>query len=104
MMAAVAAGRDLDDPDRPTLMNGDYSIRPSREMEEVLIYAPKAYENSQKIADMIDLHIEYGDYKIPVFPLSPEEKVRYEAFLESTKNPFQSLPTEEWLLRTMCIE
>jgi DNA polymerase III subunit alpha len=82
MMSAVAAGRELDDPDRPTLMNGDYSIRPSREMEEVLVYAPKAYENTQKIADMIDLQIDYGGYKIPIFPLSEEERVRYDAFIE----------------------
>jgi DNA polymerase-3 subunit alpha len=141
MMAAVAAGRDLDDPDRPTLMNGDYSIRSSREMEEILIYAPKAYENTQKIADMIDLHIEYGTYKIPTFPLSEEEKKRYEGFKMDIENinahiplwegtqggsdseisklssPISSyrenqnsgtvsqlLSTEEWLLRTMCID
>ena len=58
MMASVADGRALDDPDRLTLMNGDYSIRPSREMEEAFIYAPRAYENTQKIADMIDLTID----------------------------------------------
>jgi DNA polymerase III subunit alpha len=104
MMAAVAAWRDLDDPDRPTLMNGDYSIRPSREMEEVLVYAPKAYENTQKIADMIDLHIEYGSYKIPTFPLSEEEKIQYQKYRESVQSWYISLPTEEWLLRTMCID
>jgi DNA polymerase-3 subunit alpha len=103
MMSAVAAGRELDDPDRPTLMNGDYSIRPSREMEEVLVYAPKAYENTQKIADQIDLQIDYGGYKIPTFPLSDEERVRYELYkTQSTHYKIQN--TEEWLLRTMCIE
>ncbi len=40
MMACVSDGRALEDPDRPTLMGGDYSIRPSREMEEILVYAP----------------------------------------------------------------
>ena len=59
MMAAVASGRELDDPERPTLMNGDYSVRSSAEMEEVFIYAPQAYKNAQKVADMIDLHIDY---------------------------------------------
>ncbi len=58
MMSAVSDGRALDDPDRPTLMNGDYSIRSSREMEELFVYAPKAYENSAKIAEMIDLTID----------------------------------------------
>lgn len=49
-MMSVSDGRSLDDPERNTLMNGDYSIRSSREMEELFIYAPKAYENSEKIA------------------------------------------------------
>lgn len=81
MMASVADGRALDDPDRHTLMNGDYSLRSSREMEELFVYAPRAYENTEKIARMIDLHIDYGTYKIPRFPLSVEEKESYTVFL-----------------------
>ncbi len=111
MMSAVSDGRELDDPDRPTLMNGDYSIRSSRDMEELFVYAPKAYENAQKIADSIDLHIEYGSYKIPKFPLSDQEKIEYEKYEKSvvennTKNAqeFLSMNQEEWLLRKMCIE
>lgn len=49
-------------------------------MEELFIYAPRAYENSQKIADMIDIQIEYGSYKIPKFPLSSEEREKYEKY------------------------
>lgn len=112
MMAAVSAWRELDDPDRATLMNGDYSVRSSREMEELFVYAPKAYENTLKIAEMIDLQIEYGDYKIPVFPLSPSEQERYDAYVEFIKNHnawedqelFLLFWEEEWLLRTRCIE
>lgn len=105
MMSAVAAGRDLDDPDRPTLMNGDYSLRPSREMEELFIYAPKAYENTQKIANMIDLQIDYGTYKIPVFPLSEEEQKRYNASIESIRGTeYIPLSKEEWVLRSLCID
>lgn len=58
IMMSVADGRALDDPDRPTLTNGDYSLRSSREMEELFVYAPKAYENTEKIASMIDLHLD----------------------------------------------
>lgn len=104
MMASVADGRALDDPDRPTLMGWDYSIRPSREMEEILVYAPKAYENSQKIADMIDLTIDYGGYKIPKFPLSEEQEKKYKIYSESIWIEEEKLWTEEWFLRTLCIE
>lgn len=81
MMSAVASGRSLDDPDRPTLMNGDYSVRSDREMEELFVYIPKAYENTKRIADMIDLQIEHGGYKIPTFPLSEIEKVEYQEYI-----------------------
>ena len=110
MMSAVAAGRELDDPDRTTLMDGDYSVRPSREMEELFVYAPKAYENAAKIAEMIDLHIEYGDYKIPIFPLSDEEEVQfaqYQNFVDeynaTHKDKLKKFQAEEWLLRVLCI-
>lgn len=107
MMSCVALSRALDDPDRPTLMNGDYSIRPSREMEELFIQYPKAYENTTKIADMINLVIDYGSYKIPKFPLSEDEKIKYQTYGDFVKHAqvlFQSLSTEEWLLRSLCIE
>jgi DNA polymerase III subunit alpha len=110
MMSSVASGRALDDPDRATLMNGDYSVRPDREMEEIFAYAPRSYENTAKIASMIDLHIDSGGYKIPVFPLSDDELVRYEEYKKdvnnknTTENIYQILGTEEWLLRVMCIE
>ncbi len=111
MMSAVASGRALDDPDRATLMNGDYSVRSDREMEELFVYAPRAYENATKIANMIDLHIDHGGYKIPVFPLSEIEKEQYQNYLKyvaeknltSNSIQYQSLPAEEWLLRTLCI-
>lgn len=83
MMACVSDGRALDDPDRPTLMGGDYSVRASRDMEELFVYAPKAYENSQKIADMCDLVIEYGAYKIPKFPLSDDENESYSMYIST---------------------
>lgn len=111
MMSAVASNRELDDPDRNTLMNGDYSVRPSREMEELFVYAPQAYANTRKIADLIDLTIEYGDYKIPVFPLSDEEEVKFQEYknwVQTTNSlggvQYELFEAEQWLLRTLCIE
>ncbi len=104
MMACVSDGRALDDPARPTLMGGDYSVRASRDMEELFVYAPKAYENTQKIADMCDLVIEYGAYKIPKFPLSLDENNDYLEYTRTLQVWFLSLGTEEWILRKICIE
>ena len=49
-------------------------------MEELFVYAPEAYENTEKIASMIDLELDVGGYKIPKFPLSEEEKIQYKTF------------------------
>jgi DNA polymerase III subunit alpha len=108
IMMSVSDGRSLDDPDRNTLMNGDYSIRSSREMEELFVYAPKAYENTQKIADMIDLELDVGGYKIPKFPLTVEQKADYTQFLATNEKSwenrsYQLLTEEEWFLRKLCI-
>ena len=77
-------------------------------MEELFVYAPRAYENTQKIADMIDLHIEYGGYKIPRFPLSESEQGEYGVFLQARESQhdivYRKLNEEEWFLRKLCIE
>lgn len=89
-------------------MNGDYSLRSSSEMEELFIYAPKAYENTTKIASMIDLVIDHGGYKIPKFPLSLHERMEYDQFVqEKSGDPsggFVLLSEEEWFLRKLCID
>lgn len=105
LIAAVADGRQLDNPERPTLMNGDYSIRASDEMQELFMYAPEAYENTTRIADMIHLEIPHGQYHIPTFPLSPDEQNAYETYIVNLpSHEYLRLTTEEWLLRKMCIE
>jgi DNA polymerase III alpha subunit len=52
-------------------------------MEELFVYAPQAYENTERIAHMIDLELDVGGYKIPKFPLSHEEKIQYKTFLHA---------------------
>lgn len=54
------------------------------------MYAPKAYENTEKIAAMIDIVIDYGSYRIPVFPLSSDEDIAYKEYI-------QSLPSSEYI-------
>lgn len=110
IMMSVSDGRSLDDPDRNTLMNGDYSLRSSREMEELFIYAPKAYENTEKIANAINLELDVGGYKIPKFPLTQDQKEQYLTFSgqlnekkQSGSGVMQQLSEEEWFLRKLCI-
>ena len=74
-------------------------------MEECFVYAEEAYRNTMKIAEMIDLTIEYGSYHIPKFPLSDEEQKEYTVYISHLfDTSFLKLSTEEWLLRKVCIE
>lgn len=53
-------------------MAGDYSFLSEEEIHEIFGYLPEAIENTQKIADMVDIQIETGGVLIPKFDL-PEE-------------------------------
>ena len=55
---ALGTGHEIENPDRPTLMNGDYSFLNEEDMQEIFGYLPEALENTQKIADMVDISIE----------------------------------------------
>jgi DNA polymerase-3 subunit alpha len=58
-LSCIGSGRRIDDPDRRTLIDGNYSLRSSEEMNELFAYAPEACKNTLKIAEMIDIHIPH---------------------------------------------
>jgi len=45
-------------PDRTTLIEGNYSIRPTEEMEELLSYAPGAAKNTLEIAEKCNIQLQ----------------------------------------------
>jgi len=57
---ALGTGHEVEDPDRKTLINGDYSLLTEEEMQTLFGFIPSALENTQAIADKIDIHIETG--------------------------------------------
>lgn len=98
--------RSLDDPDRPTLIEGNYSLRPSSEMEELFSYYPQAYSNTKEINEKVNIIIPYWETLIPVSELNEEEKVlyiKYNEYLESRQN-LKKLKEEEWCLRYLCMQ
>jgi DNA polymerase-3 subunit alpha len=66
---ALGTGHEIENPDRPSLMSGEYHFCSEEEMQEVFGYLPEALENTQKIADMVDIEIETGGVLIPSFEL-----------------------------------
>ncbi len=101
-LSCIGSGRRLDDPDRRTLIDGNYSLRPAEEMRELFAYAPEACENTLKIADMIDLEIPHGKPLLPTYKLNPEEEIRKERYKKLYPDDFKTLTDAEWLLRWTC--
>lgn len=98
--------RALEDPDRPTLIEWNYSLRSEDEMKELFVYAPEAIETTQEIVDKINLEIPYGKPLIPQCELNEEEKIIFERFNEFLKNhehkSMKDIENDEWYLRYMC--
>src|SRR3990167_5794188 len=73
VLLAVKTNAKLDDEDRLTMKDDDYSMRSPEEMKELFKDTPEAVENTLKIAEMCDLELELGKIQIPSFPMPPGE-------------------------------
>ncbi len=70
-----------------SMKNGDYSFISSEEARNIFRDIPGAYDNTSKLADMIDIQISLGDWVFPKYEI-PEgttydaelKKVTYEGF------------------------
>ncbi len=104
IIMALGTGHEIENPDRPTLMQGDYSFASEEDMQEFFGYIPEAIENTQKIADMVDIHIEMWGVLIPTFELPSEmqelfEEVKKYQKKHPGKTPKKELSSDEWYLR-----
>ncbi len=102
LLSCINDGRSIEDPDRATLIDGNYSIRSSEEMAELFAYAPEAIRNSLKIADAVDIIIPYGKTLIPNFELDEHVQKEYETYLGTLTPGLLRLSSEEWNLRRLC--
>lgn len=101
---ALGTGHEIQNPDRPTLIHGNYSFLSEEEVWEIIGYIPEAIENTQKIADMVDIQIDTGGILIPTFELPEEMQQIFEtAKIYQEKNPGttpkKTLSSDEWYLR-----
>ncbi len=102
LLSCIGDGRPLEDPDRPTLIEGDYSVRSAEEMAELFAYFPKACENTLEIAEKITLSIPYGQTLIPKFELDPDDHARYGSYVAKIPSGVKRIDEEEWNLRRLC--
>lgn len=85
LLSCIGDGRPLEDPDRASLIEGDYSLRSADEMAELLAYCPKAVSATMEILEKIRLEIPYGQTLIPKFELPPDSYAKYENYLREVE-------------------
>ncbi|MFH1181132.1 MAG: DNA polymerase III subunit alpha [bacterium] len=73
ILMLINTGADPNDPERLTMKEDDFSMRPAERMTEDFKECPEAIENTQKITDLCQFDFNLGKTKLPVFPL-PEGK------------------------------
>ncbi len=103
-LSCIGSGRRIDDPDRRTMIDGNYSLRSSEEMSELFAYAPEAWSNTMKIAEMIDIDIPHGSPLLPTYKLNEKEKILQKKYFDLYPEDSEKMSDQEWLLRFNCFQ
>jgi DNA polymerase III subunit alpha len=105
VIKALWTWHELENPDRPTMINGDYSFLDEHDMQTMFWFIPEALTNTVKIANMVNIEIETWGILIPKFELPEEHQKLYEEALELEKNDdVKTLSSDEWYLRYLSLE
>ncbi len=116
VIQALWTWHEINNHDRPSLQNWDYSFLSEQEMNSIFWYIPVALENTEKIASQINIKIEMWKILIPVFKLPEEIEEKYneekvvplingESLNGSESREWQNLKplnSDEWYLRYLC--
>jgi DNA polymerase-3 subunit alpha len=73
VLMLINTGADINDPERLSMTQDDFSMISPEEMANLFKDIPEAIENTQKIAKMCNFDFELGKTKLPHFPV-PDEK------------------------------
>ena len=69
VLVCVQTGKTVQDKDRLCMLGENYSIKSQEELKEVWKDNPQVIDNTQRIAEMCQVDIEFGVNKLPRFPL-----------------------------------
>ncbi len=69
ILLCLQTGKKLSDENRMRYEGGQYYVKSEAQMKALFPYAAEAVENTQKIADRCEVEIEFGNTKLPDFPV-----------------------------------
>jgi DNA polymerase III subunit alpha len=75
ILMAIGTGTDINNEDRLTMTDDDFSMRLPEEMKELFKNTPEAIKNTEKIKEMCDIELPLGKIILPHFPLDNGKKV-----------------------------
>ena len=68
ILMSISTGSDVNDPDRLSLREDDFSMRTPEEMAELFSDVPQAIENTQKIKELCNFEFDLGKTRLPKYP------------------------------------
>ncbi|MBE7032556.1 MAG: DNA polymerase III subunit alpha, partial [Ruminococcaceae bacterium] len=69
VLMCIQMGKTIYDDDRMKMSTNEMYVKSEEQMSELFSYIPEAIENTQKIADMCNVEIEFGKLHLPEFKL-----------------------------------
>lgn len=67
ILLCIQTGKTVNDEDRMRYEEGQFYLKSPEEMEALFPYAKEALENTNKIADMCNVEIVFGERKLPKY-------------------------------------
>ncbi|HRY52498.1 MAG TPA: DNA polymerase III subunit alpha [Candidatus Portnoybacteria bacterium] len=84
ILMLVNTGADIDDPERLSMKDNDFSLRPPQQIIDYFQDVPEAIANTQKIVEQCNFEFELGKYQLPHFKVpsgqTPEEFLKQLAY------------------------
>lgn len=74
ILMMINTGTTIEDKERLSMMDEDFSMRSPEQMAENFKHVPEAIENTQKIVDACTFEFELGKYKLPHFVIPTGQK------------------------------
>ena len=69
IMVCIQSGKNLDDTNRMSMMNADFSMKDPQVFMDEFKEVPEAIENTVKIAERCNIEFDFETHHIPTFPL-----------------------------------
>lgn len=98
VLICVQTGKTVQDKDRLCMLGEDFSLKTPQEVKEAWKLHPEAIDNTQKIADMCNVTLEFGVNRLPRYPLpageTPDGALR-QLCMQGLKLRYQQSPPEK---------